>query len=254
MTAADTLTFEFLDEQYLTIGKSIAAIAIESGFDKETISKYLKLHNIPIRIARGRPPKQMIGQTFGRLAVVEFSHSLDGRAWWKCRCRCGKELPVCGKELRRKGNKRTVSCGSCPVKLSPNGTIPQVFFTKVLHGAKARALDVTVTIDELEQIFLSQQGKCALSGLPIVMSHKSRLCTASLDRKDSSRGYETDNVQFVHRFVNLMKLDFKEEVFVKLCAAIAKHAGVIGEISVDELSSIRNRRKRIPRTTSLQGA
>ena len=44
----------------------------------------------------------MTGQRFRRLFVAGYSHSDNrGRAHWICRCDCGNETTVCGKDLRR---------------------------------------------------------------------------------------------------------------------------------------------------------
>lgn len=50
----------------------------------------------------------MKGRVFGRLTVLEYSHSTGYGAFWKCKCECGKEHTVSGVMLRI-GN--TLSCG-----------------------------------------------------------------------------------------------------------------------------------------------
>lgn len=51
----------------------------------------------------------LMGQKFGRLTVIERAkNTKDGRAQWKCKCDCGNELIVRGKNLR---NGSTKSCG-----------------------------------------------------------------------------------------------------------------------------------------------
>lgn len=59
------------------------------------------------------PAKDMIGQRFGRLTVVERAEnkadgSETGRAMWKCLCDCGNTTIVSGRNLR---NGSTKSCG-----------------------------------------------------------------------------------------------------------------------------------------------
>jgi hypothetical protein len=51
--------------------------------------------------------KNLIGQQFGRLTVIAFSHS-DERAMWVCRCECGNEKLVASKLLTA---GQTKSCG-----------------------------------------------------------------------------------------------------------------------------------------------
>jgi hypothetical protein len=45
--------------------------------------------------------------------------------------------------------------------------------------------------------------------------------TASLDRIDSSKGYEIDNIQWVHVMVNMCKNKYPQDKFVEMCKAIA---------------------------------
>lgn len=44
----------------------------------------------------------------GRLVVVRFSHTREGRAMWLCLCDCGRERVVAGNSLRATGTR---SCG-----------------------------------------------------------------------------------------------------------------------------------------------
>lgn len=55
------------------------------------------------------PTKNETGNRFGRLLVLEqVKKENDTRAYWRCKCDCGKEIIVSGKQLRS-GN--TTSCG-----------------------------------------------------------------------------------------------------------------------------------------------
>ena len=51
----------------------------------------------------------LIGQKFGELTVVEFSHiSKHQKTMWKCKCDCGTEIIVQGSHLK---SGHTTSCG-----------------------------------------------------------------------------------------------------------------------------------------------
>lgn len=50
----------------------------------------------------------MTGRRCGRFTVISYSHSYNGKAFWNCKCDCGTEKVVQGKELRSGG---TLSCG-----------------------------------------------------------------------------------------------------------------------------------------------
>lgn len=55
--------------------------------------------------------KDMTGQRFGRLYVIAFDHldEVNGLAYWRCICDCGKEVVVRGNCLRT-GESRSCGC------------------------------------------------------------------------------------------------------------------------------------------------
>lgn len=54
----------------------------------------------------------MVGQIFGKLTVVSFSHlrEKDKSAYWNCLCECGNTKIICGMYLRR-GAYKSCGCG-----------------------------------------------------------------------------------------------------------------------------------------------
>jgi hypothetical protein len=54
--------------------------------------------------------KEMLGQQFGRLRVIEFARKdKHNKAVFYCACDCGKEVVVCGTNLRS-GNSQSCGC------------------------------------------------------------------------------------------------------------------------------------------------
>ena len=54
--------------------------------------------------------KNEIGNTYGYLTVIERApNNKEGRAMWKCKCKCGNEVVVLGKHLRS-GNTKSCGC------------------------------------------------------------------------------------------------------------------------------------------------
>ena len=54
--------------------------------------------------------KNEIGNTYGYLTVIERAENTkEGRAMWKCKCKCGNETIVLGKHLRS-GNTKSCGC------------------------------------------------------------------------------------------------------------------------------------------------
>lgn len=76
-------------------------------------------------------------------------------------------------------------------------------------------------------MFLEQEGKCALTGDKLYFKSSrldridSKEQTASLDRIDSSKGYIEGNVQWVHKKINLIKMDLSQEEFIEMCKKVS---------------------------------
>jgi hypothetical protein len=81
----------------------------------------------------------------------------------------------------------------------------------------------------LWELYLHQNKKCALTGLPIEMKVKDSTAydgfrrIASLDRKDSKQGYKIGNVQWVHKDINIMKNKYDLEYFKYMCELVSKN-------------------------------
>lgn len=57
--------------------------------------------------------KDMTGQTFGKLTVLEYAGVRNTNAHWLCRCECGRQTIVIGLHLRQ---GRSRSCGNASCK------------------------------------------------------------------------------------------------------------------------------------------
>ena len=91
------------------------------------------------------------------------------------------------------------------------------------NGSKGRKkIMFDITIEEVWELYLNQNRKCKLSGLPISFSNDKIRGTASLDRIDSSKGYEKGNIQWVHKDINKMKNSLDETYFINLCHKVSE--------------------------------
>src|SRR5206468_3884446 len=80
--------------------------------------------------------------------------------------------------------------------------------------ARKRNLSFSITLDNIWKLFIKQNGKCAMSGIKLILGKTlSSEYTASLDRIDSTKGYHIENVQWVHKRLNFMKSDTPEKDF-----------------------------------------
>ena len=94
---------------------------------------------------------------------------------------------------------------------------------RIKEAAIRRNLEWAITIEEIWELFITQDKKCALTLLPIQIGNGRLRETASLDRKDSTKGYIKGNVQWVHRNVNIIKYSCSQEYFINICRKIVNN-------------------------------
>jgi GDP-L-fucose synthase len=105
------------------------------------------------------------------------------------------------------------------------GEISGAYWHVVIRRAKYRNIEISVTLDYIWQLFIKQERKCALTGIPICFTHtyagkEKTKQTASLDRIDLSKGYVIGNVRWVHKHVNTLKNTFDDEYLHNICNLI----------------------------------
>lgn len=155
-----------------------------------------------------------------------------GRYYIRVKCTCGSNIE---KDLPKHHltSKLSKGCEKCSRHHTSKGygLISGEYWALIKSGAEKRKIKFKITIEEAWDLFLKQNKKCALSGLDLVFEpncvhHKKidnrKIRTASLDRIDSSKGYTLDNIQWLHKDVNIMKNKFNQYYFIKICELIWK--------------------------------
>ena len=164
------------------------------------------------------------------LTVTEETHITKKNKLYKCICDCGNFRYHTKQNLL---SGTLISCGCYKEKnygkrhknWRGKGQISLTFFDRIKMVASTRSIPFEITIDDVAELFEKQEGKCALSGLPLLLPSKSKQVngkyrTASLDRINSNLPYQKDNIQWVHKDVNMMKQQFSTEHFLELCSKI----------------------------------
>lgn len=177
--------------------------------------------------------RNLAGQKFNELTAIEpISKNRSGHTVWKFKCSCGADY-TCSMDWVTRKKTPVKSCG-CLKKGIKGPNHPQWngyadisgnwWYNHVLRERKQTArikVAVTITIEEAWNIFIKQNKKCALSGIILRIDSTNKYNTASIDRIDSSKGYEIDNVQWVHKHVNFMKRIYSQQYFIEICKKIA---------------------------------
>lgn len=97
-------------------------------------------------------------------------------------------------------------------------------FTKFKYhyrNINKRNKEVNVSIEDLKQVWESQNGICPYLGIKLQINSygkikKDPITSASLDRIDSSKGYINGNIQWISRAINHLKGDMPENELLKI--------------------------------------
>jgi len=173
--------------------------------------------------SRSQNHGSLIGNRYGKLKVIEYSRSDGKNRYWKCKCDCGNTHEVKTSHLTSSAVK---SCG-CLADMRNHksssfngfGEIPSRRWKTIMISAKKRNITFNISIEEAWASLLCQERRCALTGESIGFVSTNNF-TASLDRINSELGYLIDNIQWVHKHINLMKWDLSAEKFLNLCCLV----------------------------------
>lgn len=176
----------------------------------------------------GNNKNNLTNKRFGNLLVLRASETnrYRGQLKWICKCDCGNEIEVFSYKLTR---QRKTNCGCIKNNIGNNcksfkghGDIYKSYWNSIVNGAYLRGFEFDITIEFAWDLYNKQQGLCAISGVPIKCGNVKQNKTASLDRIDSSKGYVPDNIHWVHKDINAMKMNKNIDDFIEWCIKIAE--------------------------------
>lgn len=108
-------------------------------------------------------------------------------------------------------------------------------FAQMYRSAWTRAKrlnrEFTITVDDLREMLVEQDWRCALTGVkfslqPSSASAKTRPFAPSIDRIDNHGGYTRQNVRLVIGVANLARNAYSDEEFYTMClGAVEKRYG-----------------------------
>jgi hypothetical protein len=174
------------------------------------------------------PPIDLVGTSHGQLSVLSKAFSKNRKVFWNVQCNiCSRLYELTTDRIKANVN----GCNECARINTPRGKdsqywrggeyISSIFLSNVKRGARKRGIECNVTLAELDLIWAVQGGRCAYTNRKLSLTSDN--CTASLDRIDSSVGYFSYNVQFVHKNVNVAKWAMLEEDFLAMIKEIYEY-------------------------------
>lgn len=212
-------------------------------FDDNVLRESYKLHNInylcelfPTRTKtaiRNRIAKLKLKKDYSYNISKEFllQEYIDKR---KTTIEIGKETglskyQICKllKQYNIKIDKTNMCFGSFHPHWKGYEEISISHFNAIKKSAKKRKIKFNLKIKDIWHLFVQQNRICKLSGTKLVFAKKAenwyKETTASLDRINSSKDYTIDNVQWIHKDINRMKMDLDENNFINWCEIISKY-------------------------------
>jgi hypothetical protein len=120
-----------------------------------------------------------------------------------------------GKEVRREFAVRSEATLDGYIKMR---------FRGCRTNAEKRGISVSALIkaDTLQALWASQNGRCAVTGMQMHLGDGDFNRKGSIDRIDSSVGYEPENIRWVCFWVNQAKSDGSDAELLDWCTAVAR--------------------------------
>lgn len=179
------------------------------------------------------PENNLIGKRIGMLTVVNYTENFSraGNRLWECKCDCGNTRLAVDRSIMT-GNVTSCGCkrqNKNNPRFSGYQELHGRYMSNLRQGARNRGLSWEINAKIAYNLLVAQQFICALSGRALVLGAYGVIQTASLDRIDSKKGYTLENIQWVHKDINRMKMAFDETYFIKTCEEITKYRGCLND-------------------------
>lgn len=177
--------------------------------------------------------KVKIGSQVGNWKIISEKYEKNGIFWNDCECICGEIKIVRNWHLN---NSKTKGCGCSNIKgrfkAKCIGDLSKSYYGSFKYGRKSKGIEFSedITMEYLWNLFLKQDKKCAISGITLQLNprwskqnkgeYTEIIQNASIDRINSKIGYILENVQWVHKDINMMKGSLNDLDFISFCKQV----------------------------------
>lgn len=158
------------------------------------------------------------------LPLPEHVYKENGR-WVRFCPKCGKKVSHLRRNYCIGAHNIKQPCKACSNKSNhPAGMVGPVrlsWYRSFKKSAMTRGYCWEISAEDVATLYDQQKGRCCYSDLPIGWSVSGCSHTASIDRIDNDKGYTLENIQLVHKDVNMMRGSLEDGYFKELCTLIA---------------------------------
>lgn len=224
---AELFTREFLWEELINKKIPVMQLALQCNVSKHTIIRKCKdvgIHS-DVRYHNTFKQEDYTNREFGKLKALYLGENdAHGKTRWMCECECGHRKLINTASLKR---NLTTTCGFCARKnFLGYEDISGSNFRRIEESAHKRGYEFKITPEYVWQIYLSQNKKCALSGVDLVFirnQDKGSRQTASVDRINNSLGYIEGNIQIIHKKLQMVKNSMTMDELRLWCKLMYNH-------------------------------
>ena len=96
-------------------------------------------------------------------------------------------------------------------------------YSKYIINAKQRGIEWDLTPQDIEQLWIKQEGKCNITGIILSCGTTHKNHTWSLDRIDNNKNYTKGNVQLVSKTYNMIKMSRTDEEMKLMAYVISQN-------------------------------
>jgi hypothetical protein len=165
-------------------------------------------------------------ERFNYKVIKKLDKIKDYRHLYKCLCKCGNYFELSEKMILRKDANATKSCGCLREIRKYKNTIPLSYIKRLKVGAISRNIEYNISLEDIYQCFIKQNGKCALTGADLYFTvyalPKQKRTNASLDRINNSIGYIPGNIQWLDKDINRLKNNYTTEELINFARRIVE--------------------------------
>jgi hypothetical protein len=163
------------------------------------------------------------------------------------KCHCGKEFTGYANHLVY-GRRKSCGCHFTAGETNWTGyksisgkqfyAIKQSALDRRMGRRRGRKIEFNITIEDIWNKYIEQDRKCIYTGIDLYWTFRKQTGNASVDRIDSNKNYTYDNIQIVHKDVNLMKQSLSNDFFIYLCSLISNKFYDKNKFLENEIKSI----------------
>lgn len=186
-----------------------------------------------------------IGNVFGMWTVIRLVKNKHIK--YLCKCKCGKEQLIYSNSLKY---KKTEQCRACLVRKEHfQYGFSDSMVSQWKQTAQKRNIKFNLTKLDIYNILKQQNYKCKLTGIKLKFDiTKGSKNTGSLDRIDYKNPYEIQNIQLVHKYVNISKHILSNKEYIDLCKKVTLYNKIhdnINNLNIPQITqSYINNKKR----------